>query len=48
MTLAFIADYFGDDVASEIQLNAEYYSSSKVYGVSSAKPAVSNYIKKLK
>ena len=48
MTLAFIADYFGDDVASEIQLNAEYYPSPKVYGIPSAKPAVSNYIKKLK
>ena len=47
MTLAFVADYFDEAVASEIQLNAEYFPSPKIYGdaaVSNSK--VSKYIKK--
>jgi cyclohexyl-isocyanide hydratase len=48
MTLAFIADYFDDNVAAEIQLNAEYYPSPKVYGTPSSNPNVSNYIKNIK
>jgi cyclohexyl-isocyanide hydratase len=48
MTLAFIADYFNDNVAAEIQLNAEYYPSSKVYGNPSSNSNVSNYIKNIK
>jgi cyclohexyl-isocyanide hydratase len=47
MTLAFIADYFGETVAAEIQLNAEYYPSSKVYGTPTSKPKVAKYIKDL-
>ena len=43
----FVADYFDEAVASEIQLNAEYFPSPKIYGdaaVSNSK--VSKYIKK--
>jgi cyclohexyl-isocyanide hydratase len=47
MTLAFIADYFGETVAAEIQLNAEYYPSSKVYGNPASKSKVAKYIKDL-
>ena len=46
MTLAFIADYFNESVASEIQLNAEYYPSAKVYGNAAANAKVSKYIKR--
>jgi cyclohexyl-isocyanide hydratase len=33
MTLAFIADYFDESVASKIQLDAEYFPSTKIYGL---------------
>ena len=48
MCLAFIADYFGDDVASTIQLDAEYYPSPIIYGDAHKNSATSNYIKKLR
>ncbi|MDO6463553.1 hypothetical protein [Pseudoalteromonas carrageenovora] len=48
MCLAFIADYYGDDVASNIQLDAEYYPSPVIYGDAHKNNATSNYIKKLR
>ncbi|WP_230390844.1 DJ-1/PfpI family protein [Reinekea sp. G2M2-21] len=48
MTLAFIADCFGETVASEIQLNAEYFPSPKIYGDAAvSNPQVSQYIKQI-
>ncbi len=47
MTLAYIADYFGENVAATIQLNAEYYPSPKVYGCPADNPKVSSYIKNI-
>lgn len=48
MCLAFIADYFSEDVASTIQLDAEYYPSPIIYGDAHKNSATSNYIKKLR
>ncbi|WP_339898102.1 DJ-1/PfpI family protein [uncultured Gilvimarinus sp.] len=47
MTLAFIADHFGVAVASTIQLKAEYYPSSKVYGHAHRQANTAEYIQKL-
>lgn len=48
MTLAYIAETFGEEVASDIQLDAEYYPSPKIYGNPQNNPKVSNYIRNLK
>lgn len=48
MCLAFIADYYGENVASNIQLDAEYYPSLTIYGEAHKNNATSNYIKKLR
>ena len=47
MTLAFIADYFGDTVAAQIQLEAEYYPENKKYIAPKGSSKLSAYIKKL-
>ena len=47
MMLAFIDDSFGTDVAADIQLEAEYFPSSKIYGRPFDKENVSEYIKLL-
>ena len=47
MTLAFISDYFGEDTASEIQLDAEYFSSPKIYGDAHKKKKTAKYIEEL-
>ena len=47
MSLAFIADYFGEDVASNIQLEAEYFTSPIIYGDAHKNKTTSNYIKRL-
>ena len=47
MTLAFIADYFGDTVAAQIQLEAEYYPENKKYIDPKDSSKLPAYIKKL-
>ena len=47
MTLAFISDFFNESVASEIQLNAEYFPSSKIYGTKAKNINLPGYIRKL-
>ncbi|BFM19253.1 DJ-1/PfpI family protein [Gilvimarinus japonicus] len=47
MTLAFIADYFGEEVAATIQLKAEYYPALKLYGKAHHIPDIPAYIKHL-
>ena len=47
MTFAFIADYFGENIASEIQLDAEYFPSPIIYGDAHKNKVTSDYIKKL-
>lgn len=44
MTLAFMADFFGEEVASKIQLNAEYYPSTKLYGSAHKNSDAPSYI----
>lgn len=48
MMLAYIAETFGEDVASTLQLDAEYYPSPKIYGSPQANPKASAYIRALK
>lgn len=47
MMLAYIADAFDETVASDIQLDAEYYPSPKIYGSPQKNQKVSAYIKRL-
>ncbi|MBW8192830.1 DJ-1/PfpI family protein [Neiella marina] len=46
MMLAFIADTFGDSVAADIQLEAEYYPSAHIYGEPQNHAKASSYVKK--
>lgn len=46
-TLALIAQEAGEDVASQVQLNAEYYPSSKTYGSAHRAPAGATYFRSL-
>jgi len=48
MTLAFIADRFGDSVAAQIQLDAEYFPQNKNYFESESNSKLPAYVKKLK
>jgi transcriptional regulator GlxA family with amidase domain len=47
MTLAFISETYGENIASDIQLEAEYYPFKKIYGSPEKNPKVSQYIKDL-
>lgn len=47
MMLAFIEDEFGESVAADIQLDAEYFPNPKIYGNPQNNPDVSTYIKRL-
>lgn len=47
MMLEFIADSFGEAVAAEIQLEAEYFPSNKIYGQPFEGKDVSQYIREL-
>jgi transcriptional regulator GlxA family with amidase domain len=46
-TLAMIAHYAGEDIAASVQLNAEYYPSTKVYGDSHRTPTSAAYFRDL-
>lgn len=48
MTLAFIADSFGLDTAADIQLDAEYFPSPRIYGRPFDREDVSAYIRELR
>lgn len=48
MMLAYIAQTFGEAVAGEIQLGAEYFPSGQIYGRPFARQDVSEYIRKLR
>lgn len=48
MMLAFIADSYGDAVAADIQLDAEYFPSDQIYGRPFEKENVSEYIRRLR
>jgi len=48
MTLAYIADRFGDKVAGKIQLEAEYFPESKNYFDPQSNSKVPAYIKSIK
>ena len=45
MTLAYIAEAFGEEVASKIQLNAEYFPSSKIYGSAISNEKAPKYLR---
>ncbi len=47
MVLAFIAESFGDSVAADIQLDAEYFPSDRIYGRPFEREDVSQYIRDL-
>lgn len=47
MLLAYIADRCGEDVASTVQLHAEYFPDPRVYGSARASADVSAYIRAL-
>lgn len=47
MLLAFIKDTFDEEVAADIQLEAEYYPSPTIYGSPQDNPEVSQYIRDL-
>lgn len=45
MTLKFISEVAGEETASKVQLQAEYYPSGKVYGNVFQQPEVPSYLK---
>jgi cyclohexyl-isocyanide hydratase len=47
MTLAFIAEAFGESVAAEVQLDAEYFPGNRIYGRPYDRSDVSEYIREL-
>jgi len=47
MMLAFIADAFGESVAADVQLDAEYFPGDKIYGRPFDRADVSEYIRRL-
>ena len=47
MMLAFISSRFGESVAAEVQLDAEYYPSDRIYGRPQERSDVSEYIRNL-
>ncbi|MCX7596375.1 MAG: DJ-1/PfpI family protein [Fischerella sp.] len=47
MMLAFIADSFGHDVAASVQLSAEYFPATTIYGRPFERSDVSEYIRML-
>jgi len=47
MMLAFIAHRFGDEVAAKIQLYAEYFPNSRIYGAPQERGDVTAYIRAL-
>lgn len=47
LTLAFIAAVAGEDVASSVQLHAEYYPSGRIYGDRHVRPDAPAYLRRL-
>ncbi len=47
MMLAFIASRFGESVAADVQLDAEYFPSDRIYGTPQERSDVSEYIRNL-
>ena len=47
MMLAFIADSFGETVAADVQLDAEYFPADRIYGRPFDRADVSEYIREL-
>lgn len=47
MTLAFIADELGENAAADVQLDAEYFPSGRLYGRPFDRSDVSAYIRRL-
>jgi cyclohexyl-isocyanide hydratase len=47
MMLAFIANRWGEDIAGDVQLHAEYYPDGTIYGDPSAAPDLPDYIQQL-
>jgi len=47
MMLAFIASKFGETVAADVQLDAEYFPSDRIYGTPQERSDVSEYIRNL-